>query len=838
MKNFGIALLGFLACGALLMGPAASAATPPAVDQASGSDHPQNHGEGSAGVVQQVADDGPWMVRVYGGTAAQAAAIADRFDHIGVYPEKDMILLQAEDGADWFWLLEQGLDVRIDEQRTDVLRTIDAHLLSGRGAIGSIPGFECYRTVEETMARGAQIAADYPALATWSDIGDSWEKENVPGSGYDIKVLKLTNSAIAGDKPALLVTGSTHAREYTTAELVTRFAEHLVDAYGVDPDVTWILDHHEIHLVLVLNPDGRKRAETGLSWRKNANNDFCSGSNNRGIDLNRNFDFMWGNSVCSGSSASACSLSFHGPSAGSEPEAQTLQSYMESIFPDQRADDQTSAAPLDSEGIYIDVHSFGEVVLTSWGCAGAIGPPPNESGILTLARKYAFFPGYTANIGSLGTVDGSTKDFSYGRLGVPGYTVELGTSFFESCSYFEEAIFAPNLEALTHIAKNVRTPYVTPSGPDAYGVVAPTLPVAIGSSVVIEATIDDTRYNTAGHPTHTLHSAAVFVDTPPWAGGTPVAMAAVDGTFDQTVEAVTATLPTAGLDPGRHTLFVRGRDNNPLQAGGTFGALTATFIYLIDPSVAPTLSGTVRDADTGAPLLASVTIGSFEISAAAGTGAYSLQVPAGTYDVTVSAPGYAPREVSGLALANLDAMVRDFRLEPLVEMFSDDVEGGNAGWTAQAPWAITTEEANSPTRSWTESPGGNYASNANTSLTSPVFDLRGFVGTRLTFLHLFDFEADFDRGLVEWSTDGATWVAAKTFSQPSQNAAWTTVSVALPELDGQAQARVRFRLRSDGGVNRDGWHIDDILLEAAEDNGIFADGFESGDTVAWSSTVP
>lgn len=838
MNRFRIVLLAILICSVASLRSVAHATTPVDDSEAPESDRALDDRAPSAGAAQQSADNGPWMVRVHGWTAEQAAALANRFDHVGVYPEKDMILLQVEHGEDWLWLLEHGLDVRIDEQRTGVLRAIDAHLAAGRGSIASIPGFGCYRTVEETLARGAQIAAENPGLATWSDIGDSWEKGNIPGSGFDIRVLKLTNAAMAGDKPALLITGSTHAREYTTAELVTRFAERLVGAYGVDPDVTWILDHHEIHLVLVLNPDGRKRAETGLSWRKNANNDFCSGSNNRGIDLNRNFDFMWGNSVCSGSSASACSLSFHGPSAGSEPEAQALQDYMRSIFPDQRADDQTSAAPLDSEGIFIDVHAFGEVVLTSWGCAGTIGPPPNEPGILALARKYAFFPSYNANIGSLGTVDGSTKDFSYGRLGVPGYTVELGTSFFETCSYFEEAILEPNLEALMHIAKNVRTPYVTPSGPDAVDVVAPSLPVAIGTPVVIEATIDDTRYNTAGHPTHTLRSAAVFVDTPPWDGGTPIAMTAVDGGFDQTVESVTATLASSGLGAGRHTLFVRGRDTNPLQAGGTFGALTATFLHLIDPSVAPTLAGTVRDAETGAPLAASVTIGPFEISAAEGTGAYALQVPAGSYDIAVSTPGYAVATVEGLSLANLASVTRDFRLEPLTTLFSDNVEGGNAGWSAQPPWAITSEAANSPTRSWTESPGGNYANNADTALTSPVFDLRGLAGTRLTFFHLFDFEADFDRGLVEWSVDGSTWVAAKTFSQPSQNAAWSTVSVALPELDGQAQARVRFRLESDIGTTRDGWHIDDIVLEAAEDRGIFADGFESGDTLSWSVTVP
>jgi hypothetical protein len=57
--------------------------------------------------------------------------------------------------------------------------------------------------------------------------------------------------------------------------------------------VTWLLDHHEVHLMLQSNPDGRKQAETGLLWRKNVNNDYCSNSDSRGADLNRNFDFEW-----------------------------------------------------------------------------------------------------------------------------------------------------------------------------------------------------------------------------------------------------------------------------------------------------------------------------------------------------------------------------------------------------------------------------------------------------------------------------------------------------------------------------------------------------------------
>ena len=109
-----------------------------------------------------------------------------------------------------------------------------------------------------------------------------------------------------------------HAREYTTAPLVLEFARWLVNGYGTNADATWILDHHEVHLMLHANPDGRKQAETGLSWRKNANNAYCANTNTRGADLNRNFSFSWNSTAGQGSSGNACDLTYRGPAAGSD----------------------------------------------------------------------------------------------------------------------------------------------------------------------------------------------------------------------------------------------------------------------------------------------------------------------------------------------------------------------------------------------------------------------------------------------------------------------------------------------------------------------------------------
>ncbi len=163
-------------------------------------------------------------------------------------------------------------------QRTQVLEALqqralqaDSSLMSLESAtLAGIPSYSCYETVEETFTAAQSIATNNPTLATWFDIGNSWEKDNGLG-GYDLKVLKLTNSAISGTKPILFIQSAMHAREYTTAPLVLYFANYLVDNYGVNADATWILDYHEEHMLLLVNTDGRKYAENGLYWRNNTN---------------------------------------------------------------------------------------------------------------------------------------------------------------------------------------------------------------------------------------------------------------------------------------------------------------------------------------------------------------------------------------------------------------------------------------------------------------------------------------------------------------------------------------------------------------------------------------
>ncbi len=792
------------------------------------------------------AGPGPWMVRAWFGDEAMIRAVASWGDHFGDYSAKGFLLLEA-DARRVSELQALGFFVELDAERTGWLRLAEAPLAPGEWP-GAIPNFPCYRTVEETYASAQALVIAYPDLATLTDIGNSWEKENLPGAGYDLLALVLTNTNTPGPKPVLLVTAAIHAREYTTAELAIRFAEGLLADYGSDADASWLLDGHEIHLVLHTNPDGRKHAESGESWRKNTNQNYCGATSvNRGADLNRNFDFYWsGWPECPpdiGSSGLPCSATFRGAAAASEPEVQAVQSYMAQVLLDQRdPDDLTTPAPLTTTGIYVDLHSYNPAILSPWGHSNqpdCTSPPqpPNGEGILRLGRKWGFLSGWDPRIGSLYVVDGSTKDYAYGRFGVPAYTWEMGSAFFESCASFEVNVLPAGLAMLRYAAKVARTPYLTPAGPDNVGLVATPAGLFAGESLAVSATVDDTRYYDANgsEPSQAIQAARAFVDTPPWqVGAMPLLLAATDGAFDETVEQVAGTLDTSALGFGRHTVYLEGED-----ASGAKGAISAAHFWIIDPASAPTLDGLVLEAGNGTPLAATVSAGSFSTATDPATGAYSLRLPAGTYTLTATSPGHAAQSVANVVAIDDQTTTTDFALPYLLTRFADDGEHGNLGWTAQSPWALSTEAAASPTHAWSDSPGGNYGNGVNTSLTSPTWDLTGLENVTLSWRQIYDLETGWDYGRVEVSTNGgSSWSEVRSVNGEGHDTAWESVTLAVPALDGAAQARLRFRLTSDGSQVFDGWHVDDILLSATSPYLVFADGFDLSGTDRWSGVQP
>ncbi len=758
---------------------------------------------------QLPADDGPWVVRVwYPDRQTLTALTADR-EPWAVQHREGYVVVQIDDRGEYQQLLAQGYKTLVDDDLTRLLREA--------ASLRSIPGFACYRTVEGTLDTLNQLAVAYPNLVELIDIGDSWEKVQDSGNGYDLQVIKLSNSAIAGPKPRFFAMASMHARELTPAELLTRFAEQLLLGYADDAQVRWLLNQHEVYLIPQVNPDARKYAEDGAFWRKNVNENHCGAtSSDRGADLNRNFPFEWG--MHDGSSGDPCSELYRGPNPESEPETQALTTFLGQIFPDQRADDLITPAPETTSGLFIDLHSASGLVIWPWGFDDL--QAPNGAALARLGRRLAWFNDYLPEQAvDLYTTDGTTTDFVYGELGIASAAYELGTQFFETCNAFENRILPDNLASLNYALNVTQAPYLLTSGPQ-LSELYPSLVEAGQPALILGRAVDD-RFGGAfgAEPVEPIAGGSVWPDH---IDQTALAdLLAADGVFDSAEEAVYAAIDTSGIAVGRHLLVAQALD----QASHT-GPPRGVWLEVASPGSSGQIAGQLTDAASGLPIseVASVIGGGY--GTLGGMAGYQLRVPVGSHSVLAKVPGYLDAEVSDVVVQAGQSTQADLALIPICERFVDDAEA-EVQWQFEGSWGLTEEHALSPTRSYTDSPQADYTPNSDTAMVSAPIDLRQMTQVQVQFASRCDTERGFDLGRFEYRIGEGAWTEAYLCTGEPD---WQRISLPLPALDGADQVQLRFRLSTDGAFQRDGWYLDDIRVSGGslqcELWQQFADGFE------------
>ena len=465
-----------------------------------------------------------------------------------------------------------GWTVETDRERqADLDRWLGLdHEAALRGNADTIPGFPCYRTVTKTHADLAALAAQYPDQAEWLSIGPTWQQQQGNPDGDEIGVLVIANQASPYPQAPLVIIAAMHARELATAEIATRLAELLLQNQS-DPDIGWLLDHREIHIVAQLNPDGRRQVEAGtFNWRKNHNTNACPDGNLfsswPGVDLNRNSSFLWGNQSSSGN---PCSEVYRGPVAASEPETQAIQNYLQTVFQPQRpATDLTTPAPEDTEGLFISIHSFSELILFPWEGQGSGNGnnAPNHDALAILGRKFGFYTDYAVGRQLLGPAGGTTPDYAYGEFGAASYTFEVGDTFQQSCTSFEQTLWPDNRDALLFAARAARRPYQTPYGPE----ITELQSEWIGNQIHLSGIAADDRYFRGNSnelptsdPVFDVTEVTVSLGVPPdLAGQTfvlPVNAPAVQAAFS-------VSLPSGTMVPENRLVFVAAGD-----AGGATG---------------------------------------------------------------------------------------------------------------------------------------------------------------------------------------------------------------------------------------------------------------------------
>ncbi|MCP4246172.1 MAG: zinc carboxypeptidase, partial [bacterium] len=182
------------------------------------------------------------------------------------------------------WLEAQGYSVAY-ELRQATRFFANRALAAGAATMGG------FRTLSQSWAAIDSVIAAYPAIVS--------PKLNIGTTlmGNPIYAIRISDNPQTDEsEPAVLITGLHHAREPMSTHIVIYTMQQLTQNYGVDPDITTLVDEREIWFIPIINPDGYEYNEAiapggGGMWRKNRKD---NGDGSFGVDPNRNYGYAWG----------------------------------------------------------------------------------------------------------------------------------------------------------------------------------------------------------------------------------------------------------------------------------------------------------------------------------------------------------------------------------------------------------------------------------------------------------------------------------------------------------------------------------------------------------------
>jgi carboxypeptidase T len=318
-------------------------------------------------------------------------------------------------------ILEVGHDYILVEATPREKRAIERRLgrqiaqpTADQGVNLAFPSADsAYHDYAEMVAELQQAQADHGAIFSLFSLGTSYE-------GRTIWAGKISDSVGTDEvEPEVLFTHHQHAREHLTVEMALYTLRILTDEYGVNSQITNLVNNREIWMVFDMNPDGGEydiATGTYRSWRKNRQPN--PGSSFVGTDLNRNWGYRWG--CCGGSSGTFSSETYRGASAFSAPETQVVRDFVNSRV--VGGEQQITVA--------IDFHTYSELVLWPYGYTFTDVPADmtqdDHNVLVTMGQAMAATNGYTPEQASdLYITDGTINDWLYGVHRIMNYTFEM-----------------------------------------------------------------------------------------------------------------------------------------------------------------------------------------------------------------------------------------------------------------------------------------------------------------------------------------------------------------------------------------------------------------------------
>ena len=256
--------------------------------------------------------------------------------------------------------VKELLSKRLKPRRADVQAfNTPAELLS------SVILNDGYMEVDYTENWIQSLAFLFPTLCSiLKGPNQTWE-------GRTVSAVHLGTGGQPG-LPSILFTSGVHAAELGGPDSCIYFVSRLINAYVTKSSLALgnktfsadriqaILNNLDIYVLPCANPDGRIYVQTRQEWwRKNRNPNV--GMKAVGVDINRNYDFLWSSGV--GSSFIPTDDTYKGARAFSEPETRNIQWLLDSSSADY----------------FVDIHGPSGLLAYSWGDATDQSQDPNMS---------------------------------------------------------------------------------------------------------------------------------------------------------------------------------------------------------------------------------------------------------------------------------------------------------------------------------------------------------------------------------------------------------------------------------------------------------------------------
>src|ERR1700760_257552 len=193
-----------------------------------------------------------------------------------------------------------------------------------------------YRDLTSTNAELPALAAAHPDTVKLIKL----DRQSL--LGRDIEGIEIAHRVNDNDgRPTFYVGGVLHSREWPSVEFAMEFANDLLMNDRKDPRITSLLENGRVTIVPMQNPDGYdvSRRNVNGNQQKRGNCRFApgqiptqaqcdaTGSQNQGVNNNRNFGPFWGGD---GSSNQLTNTNYRGEAPLSEPENAAYADYLAS----------------------------------------------------------------------------------------------------------------------------------------------------------------------------------------------------------------------------------------------------------------------------------------------------------------------------------------------------------------------------------------------------------------------------------------------------------------------------------------------------------------------------